>query len=252
MQYTSSVQKFGSLTNVQNWLDKEMSGNINVLEKTRDCLEPISRMGNMIPILESILQNEKLLFEIGKKSYTHDNGFDKFLLIDRNNYRFRLHIWWPEHTVEHIENAHNHPWDFSSRVLTGSLRFQTFSIGENDSENPRDEQLHRYFIEATPNGHTVTFKGLQKLNWVFDGTLESGSFYSLSKEVIHRVIKDNQSLTSTVVLQEGLGRGQSNIFTVTPQIDDDRVCNDYFDIDTVASKLKRYLQYIKNQQVILE
>jgi len=45
-------------------------------------------------ILKLILNDNVALERIAKGSYSHDNGFDKYVFSSRSGWRMRLHVWW--------------------------------------------------------------------------------------------------------------------------------------------------------------
>jgi hypothetical protein len=164
-----TVNKF-DLHGVQEWLDSNMSSVQPVLTSSRDSLEPISTNEAVQEMLRSVLSDDSALAEIALRSYTHINGFDKFVLIVSKNYKLRLHIWWPEHAVKHMEHVHDHPWDFSSRILLGSLRFQTISINDYGAM-----QLNHYKISANENlEHSLDYLGeVNQRQYRYDGYLDA-------------------------------------------------------------------------------
>jgi hypothetical protein len=232
-----TVNKF-DLHGVQEWLDSNMSSVQPVLTSSRDSLEPISTNEAVQEMLRSVLSDDSALAEIALRSYTHINGFDKFVLIVSKNYKLRLHIWWPEHAVKHMEHVHDHPWDFSSRILLGSLRFQTISINDYGAM-----QLNHYKISANENlEHSLDYLGEVNADWDLDAVLSKDSYYTLSRKIKHRVIKDNTVMTATLMLQGPAGDGQSNMFTEEIYTSGEKVEIPSFSIHEVKDKLGRFLK----------
>jgi hypothetical protein len=46
-------------------------------------------------------------------------------------HRERLHIWDPNTAVGEVSPIHDHPWDFDSRIVVGTLLNQRYIIGES-------------------------------------------------------------------------------------------------------------------------
>jgi len=60
--------------------------------------------------------------DITKNSYRHNNGFDKFVLMNGSNgWKLRLHVWWSDSYVSFQEDIHDHSWMFASKVLCGEI-----------------------------------------------------------------------------------------------------------------------------------
>jgi len=65
----------------------------------------------------------------------------------------RLHVWSTKHKV--VSNIHNHPWDFTSYVLSGSIRNQIYYLMRPDAySNYNPEPTHSMqTIQCGPGGH---------------------------------------------------------------------------------------------------
>lgn len=51
----------------------------------------------------------------------------------------RLHIWDVSEAVEDVSTIHDHPWDFTSRIVRGRIRNQRYALhetGESDTGKP--------------------------------------------------------------------------------------------------------------------
>ncbi|MDA1656354.1 MULTISPECIES: hypothetical protein [Bacillus] len=229
---------FSNIREVEEWIDINFNSiSTSNLEKTKKLLEPVCTNEQLIILLKSLLNDQEKLAEIASKSYTHANGFDKIVLIENYEvgYRLRLHIWRPDHVLFHAEHVHNHPWDFSSKVLTGALTFKTYKLNELFGE-----ELYHYRTLPLPSGevgHQLKDLGRENLNWVFDATIEAGSFYTLSKEVIHRVIKESDRLTSTIMLQTPIEGIVSDLFTEEPYKDEKEFVHKFYDVNTLVNLL---------------
>ncbi|MCS5712257.1 hypothetical protein [Candidatus Berkiella aquae] len=104
----------------------------------------------IIAIVESTLKDEDALKEIAKDSYRHVTDFTKIVLVQgdkSNNYKVRLHLWWPQKDSVAkklaVEDKHVHKWDFSSRMFAGKFENQIFTT-RNASE--KEKQIHDNFI----------------------------------------------------------------------------------------------------------
>ncbi len=246
---TNTISKINiqTLDDVENWINSSFNQFQNILPQTKEILEPLSTKDRVLQILSSLLQDNKRLEEIAKRSYLHFNGFDKIVLLESEEfgYRLRLHLWRPEHFIEHFEHVHNHPWDFSSRILAGSLKFQIYSA---DSSSIEGLDTYYKYVTLPPlekgNGHILDPKGESNLKLVFDATVKEGSFYSNSRELIHRVIKDNNEFCATLILQSPINGVISDLYTNEPYTNENTsVSHKFYDTDF----LKYLLQYMINR-----
>ncbi|MEY8746828.1 hypothetical protein AB9M62_47610 [Bacillales bacterium AN1005] len=236
---------FKNLSEVRDWISHNYDDRKDIMEQIKTILEPLSGKKQVIKLLTSLLKDDIWLEEIAQRSYTHINGFDKLVLIESKEpeYKLRLHIWWPEHFVNHIEHIHNHPWHFSSRILTGNLRFQTFR------ETSATEIAPLYHHQTFPpipgdSGHIIKRIGTKKLDIDFDGTISAGSFYTMHKDIMHRVIKIKEETNSTLLLQGPFGEGISNLFTDQDYVSPEKTTLKFFDKNIVKNKIERYINVL--------
>lgn len=54
---------------------------------------------------------------------------------------FRLHIWSQEHAVENVSLMHNHPWDFTSKIIAGEITNRRFTESEDGQPFTRSRIL---------------------------------------------------------------------------------------------------------------
>lgn len=100
---------------------------------------------NILLLLEEILNNDKLLSTISKRSYIHALGFDKIVIadlsqdisLDSPKAQIRLHIWNPLNTnaLPIVESMHEHSFNFVSTILTGHLENQQFTMNKQLTDN---------------------------------------------------------------------------------------------------------------------
>lgn len=215
-------QKFKNLSDIENWINSFFNPSENVLNQTKEILQSLNSNEQIISILKSLLLDKKKLEEIASRSYLHYNGFDKIVLLENKElgYRLRLHLWRPENHINYFEHIHNHPWDFSSIILAGALKFQIYSP---DCMDISQKDYYKYLTlpsKEKGQGHILKPNGKSKLKLVLDASLNAGSFYSNAKEIIHRVIKDNNQFCATLILQAPINSVKSDIFTEESYTDD--------------------------------
>ncbi len=103
-------------------------------------IAPLINRAAALKLIESVLANEVALAAIASRSYTHTLGFRKLVLLDPGlvlpdgkigyGYQLRLHIWEPgsDNGVPLVEAMHEHSFDFTSSMLTGTMENQCYTI----------------------------------------------------------------------------------------------------------------------------
>ncbi|WP_162909882.1 hypothetical protein [Aggregatilinea lenta] len=222
------------------WLQQHL----NHFDYTRTVVERLGSMEQVIALLKAVLKDAVQLEKVAAASYIHDNGFDKIVLVSSAAvpYKLRLHIWWPESRNRVSENIHNHRWDFSSTILTGYFTFQEFHISNRGI--PMFE--YRY---SSPQGGThyeMNYVGETELTCDFDALLPAKTLYTLSHEVLHRVINDGNQLTSTFMVQGPTEKEFTRVFSAQPVTDSKQVRVKRFTPHELQRRLNRYIEYLNH------
>lgn len=206
-------------------------------------------------LLRALLEDIPKLHQVAARSYTHKNGFDKIVLLvsEQPQYKLRLHIWWPDYATENLEHIHDHSWNFSSAIITGAFRFQTYQMSEMGFD------LYHYKCEFpklikkgdelrnSDLGYRMRYLGVSKLVNTFDSFMLAGNSYSLSKDVLHRITNIPEKLTSTILLHGAFLESSSNLFS-TRSIDDvEHVSVDKFEVSKLIHKIEKYLAALEIQ-----
>lgn len=185
---------------LESWFEQTLGDATGTDAAREHALQQFQSRLQIRTLLTSILSDEYRLERIANQSYRHPNRFDKLILFDSVNtgLKLRMHIWWPQINVPSGEHIHNHAWDFSSLILTGSYRFEVFNMSDSGQEmySYKPAPLH-----SGEPGHRLTPQGPRSLTRVFSGTLRSGCIYSISNLMLHRVINAGNQLTSTLLVQ---------------------------------------------------
>lgn len=81
-------------------------------------------------VIDQILTNDELRKKVTQASYKNATGFLKVVLVDggANAWKIRLHVWQEK---EEREFAHNHKWDFYSKIITGYLKQHIYVPTDN-------------------------------------------------------------------------------------------------------------------------
>ncbi|WP_169979988.1 hypothetical protein [Microbispora sp. H10836] len=162
-------------------------------------------------ITDALRTDSRLLESVAARSYAHTNGFDRISLYnERDGPEVRIHLWWAG--VPSDESIHNHAWDFSSLVLTGSLTFQI--LGQTTYGQSYD--LYRSSMPAggRPGDYEFTPMGDMSASVTFEATIAAGSFYRMDHDTYHRVLASPPSgapLTATIVARGPVRRRFSQV-----------------------------------------
>ena len=154
--------------------------------------------GLLVNVLDNLLSSQRELNEVASRSYYHNNGFLKILLIEkRPKYSIRFHIW-PEQSFQ-AGDVHNHPWDMSGLVLNGSYEWPIYTLGQA-LEDYECFGLYecRYLEDYSGN----SFHNIDKviLNQVDKLSFHRGDIFQFSQAQYHSVRKDNFQPAESIVI----------------------------------------------------
>lgn len=203
-------------------------------------------------VVHDILNNDKHLRKVASRSYRHSNGFDKFVLIISTDppYKLRLHIWWENEDIVSSEHIHNHSWDFSSALVTGAFRFQTYEPGRNglhlykyECKFPKPIEKGQE-IKDSDAGYKMCYLGKSELVNIFDTIFSKGDSYSLSQNVLHRITNIPKTLTSTVVLHGKFLRNSSDLFAQELLDGSKTTAVSQFTVAELVARLEKYLCFL--------
>ena len=184
--------------------------------------------------LRPLLFDDHGLEAVAHASYSHANGFDRFVLSSAaSGQKVRLHAWWPDQprVAEHV---HNHAWDFTSVVLSGSLRFELFEWAD-EGEEGWHYCSHPPVFDGTQHVYPFTPLGKRHIEARFSGSLNSGSVYRLDHQVLHRVDIATSDPVVTLMVHSPLRRMTSDIVAPAPISAADTVTA--FDVPTTRKLL---------------
>jgi len=135
----------------------------------------------LLRYLDMLLADERLLTEVAKRSYRHQLGFKKLvLMVDTTGSSLRLHLWDRPSTA--LEDIHSHCANFCSRVVFGCLAENSFELVPGDSH-----ARFRYCFDAMA-GHSVALKdGLTGVYLRESLILSTGNSYCKRASDLHNV-----------------------------------------------------------------
>jgi len=212
-------------------------------KKSRTSFLRLLNSGLLANVIESLLGCERELNEVASRSYYHNNGFLKVVLIDkRPKYSVRFHIW-PEEPFQ-APDVHNHPWDMTGLVLNGSYEWPIYTLNQT-SEGCESFDLFECRYMEDYSGHS--FHGLDKviLNQVDKLCFQKGDIFQFPQTQYHSVRKENsQSAESIVITGDSVGLS-ANVITnrkiITGFIFNNYSVDSFFLKDKLSSFLERWL-----------
>ncbi|MFC3809776.1 hypothetical protein [Lacihabitans lacunae] len=142
------------------------------------------------------LKNESLQENMLQSSYQHDNGFEKWVLIDNPSYKLRLHIYEDSQAMPQ-ENRHNHAWDFASSIIEGCLQNSIYAI---DDVNGNERLNHYQYSPASADAYGTKFIGSRLLRKMTDVQMTAGTAYFMPAEVIHKISYEQTFKQRTITL----------------------------------------------------
>jgi hypothetical protein len=152
------------------------------------CAERVSpaRSNREFPDVDAIASRLELaltegnLRRVASMSYRHDNGFVKILLGDQpDGSAWRLHVW---EGMSGPSNIHSHRWDFTSRVLVGSLFVEEF-----DATVGSDLLAYEFESHEHGRGYSLRKVGAASVQRLRFAEQSAGELSGLSFRELHRV-----------------------------------------------------------------
>ncbi|MDQ4124217.1 MAG: hypothetical protein M3134_01270 [Actinomycetota bacterium] len=162
-------------------------------------------------LLDRLLASPSALQQVAHRSYIHDNGFVKIVLVPGRPQRpaLRLHIWPAEEPAD--GNVHNHCWDFTSFVLAGHLVFDEYVVS-GDGTVPA---LHYAYEPASDFEYELRLLGPVRLRQTSSGAHPCGAVYEMSPETLHRTAAGD-AYTATLLVQGQRRREHADVYVTRP------------------------------------
>jgi hypothetical protein len=169
----------------------------------------------LLPIISFALTGDGKDFfnELAHRAYHHHNGFVKITLPGSGlgGKNLRIHIWDTGEDSIVNSDAHDHRWNFSSRVLAGRIGHITYLPHVSQSGD-----LYHYMHKSSQR------EGVYKLDLIGRGALEkqtengipNGATYSLDSEIVHRVGVSLGQYAATLVLEQAEMRCTTNVYSL--------------------------------------
>jgi hypothetical protein len=172
-------------------------------------------------LLARLLESPEALEDVAYRSYAHDNGFVKIVLVagrDDGN-ALRIHVW--PGGVGDSGNIHNHCWDFTSFVLAGQLGFEEFAAAD-DGEVSATHYAYAPSVDFEYELRPLGPSGLQRTG---AGVKRAGEVYEMSAQTLHRTWGDDPTTTVTLLAQRSRRREHADVYVTGARGVRRRTCN---------------------------
>ena len=149
-----------------------------------ESLFPVSAV---LKLLAFIQASPTTCEDIASRSYLHENGFWKLVLLQdpKKRWKIQLRVWDEETCRKSTESdVHDHRWDFYSRLLLGSAMHCTFW-----TEVDHGIRMNEYVYEpgSGVGQFRLRYRGSCMVRLLQQAILPCGACYTLRHEVLHRV-----------------------------------------------------------------
>lgn len=142
-------------------------------------------------LIKEIFLYDELLSDIANSSYFHKNGFCKIPIIKTDLYNVRLHVW--NKGISSNETLHNHRWHLASTIIIGNLKSEHWEETSASAGKICDEYLYSDKL-TKPKFNRKIHVALKETI-----TRNSGDFYTMRPEKLHRLIKSDSAMAVTLI-----------------------------------------------------
>lgn len=201
------------LSKIQHWVDREnIKVESNNIDNEREILQQVAGEESFLIFIKNILNDAPLVNNMAERSHSHNNGFDKIVILSSKNtgYKLTLHIWWPNVSScsPQQNNVHNHRWNFTSIVVRGPLFFEEFETEESG------ERMLEYLYASPEEGQGYSLRPIGNTNLLITnkGVFETGICYHLPHTKLHRTYPLPGSFAATLMLQGPVLKPFTNVY----------------------------------------
>ncbi|CAF1020586.1 unnamed protein product [Adineta ricciae] len=200
-----TANESGCLEDLKCLFDDHLSKADNLYEMTREyeygsklntVVRQLGIVENFEWLIDKILHSKEAMVNLVANSYRHQNGFDKFVLMESpNGWKLRLHIWWSDSFISFQESIHDHSWMFASNVLAGRIYSDIFQEVEPEADQAERFKEHQYTsVSRSRENHSNQFQ----INYVKDTWLRTtessvminaGQSYVFPQTMLHRILQ---------------------------------------------------------------
>ena len=197
---------------------------------------------NLIKLID-ILTLDSEIGNICDRSYQHDNGFKKIVLLEGESFKLRLHVWEPAYKVRSEDNdLHDHRWDFASLMMKGSF----VSVLYQESENGIEERYpytylpvaggDSYGLEKVSDSKVKLYESCRIL-------IKQGMGYFMPCQTVHKVEYESEEKTVTMVITDKPINNNCRMYSVDERSQVEEVIINRLDARDIRNNLES-LKYL--------
>ena len=186
------------------------------LQDLRDIAAGLAERSSLRLTLTDVADDDERLREVVGRSYRHDNGFLKIVLLTRGDAKWRIHIWDPSSAGgPHVSNIHNHRWDSAAALLCGGYRQQMFLPVDESDTNDVVVRRHKYApgSDLSPGGQLTASGAVCSLRLAVDIKTVAGSVIVADASTLHRVIVSSDIYTASVFVNGPSKRDHTDVYS---------------------------------------
>jgi hypothetical protein len=164
-----------------------------------EVLEHVRATYDIKEILSDVIDEPLWMDVVLAHSYRHSNNFDKFVIDSLSEFgmKLRLHVWWDAADACVKSSIHNHPWDFASSLLIGSITMRRFE--ESTASKNTYTRMDCPTMARSDRPLMSVAQADVGLACIGSDYFDAGMLYCLSHTVVHSVA--HRGITATLVLQ---------------------------------------------------
>ena len=195
-------------------------------------------------LIKQLLHNPVIFKRMVRKSYYHENGFHKIVLLSGKNFKLRLHHFGAAARIP-MENIHDHRWPFASAILSGELKMDIFRVSPMPANA---EELYHfvYSSDKSTGSYSTELKGKAFLERTESRVYTPGESYLMRTEELHRIRNTQGEESITLILTGKPVSNQCNLYSKRPILEEEKKTVAY-DPDDMAWMLGNLLEKIHPQ-----
>lgn len=109
----------------------------------------------------------------------------------------RLNVWHRKYQVENVSLIHDHPWDFRSQIISGTMVNKCYAE-IHQSHSDKGLPYHHAVIVPGPKGGKISAARSTRLAVLSTHLLRAGEEYEQHKTMIHKSLPDDGCVTLNI------------------------------------------------------
>jgi len=209
-------------------------------EELRIINRTLSEPSTLNLLINRIINKPYFFEKVTNKSYCHENGFHKIVLLAGTHFKLRLHHFGVGAKIP-MENIHDHRWPFASTILLGNLYMDYFEVS-NEYEGS-EEVFHFIYTAAKRNNrYSTELIGKTLMKKSRSVAHKTGDCYLMRTEDLHRITNEPGAESITLILTGKPQSDQCNLYAKREILEEEKQILKYN-----ADELKSMLSIIREK-----